>query len=62
MPFFLILMINLKLEDIKLIYKSADNNTKGYIIEFNDGKKIHLTKRRTIIALLKQLVIAIELN
>lgn len=45
-------MINLKLEDIKLIYKSADNNTKGYIIEFNDGKKIHLTKRRTIIALL----------
>lgn len=42
----------LKLEDIKQIYRSNDENARGYFIEFNDGKKIHLTKRRTIIALL----------
>jgi hypothetical protein len=41
----------LKIEDIKRIYKNTDE-LKGYYIEFNDGKKIHLTKRRTIIALL----------
>lgn len=42
----------LKLTDIKNIYKSKDANLKGYFIEFLNGKKIHLTKRRTIIALL----------
>ena len=41
----------LHLENIKAIYKNSDT-LKGYYIEFNDGKKIHLTKRRTIIALL----------
>jgi len=41
----------LKLEDIKKIYKNSDD-LKGYYIEFKDGNKIHLTKRRTIIALL----------
>ncbi|MCB9298824.1 MAG: hypothetical protein H6559_37745 [Lewinellaceae bacterium] len=42
----------LKIEDVKKIYKSNDKKIKGYFIEFNDGRKIHLTKRRTIIALL----------
>jgi len=41
----------LKIEEIKKIYK-ANDGLKGYYIEFNDGRKIHLTKRRTIIALL----------
>lgn len=41
----------LKLEYIKEIYKSKDKNG-GYYIEFQDGNKVHLTKRRTIIALL----------
>lgn len=41
----------LKIENIKRIYKNSDV-LKGYYIEFNDNKKIHLTKRRTIIALL----------
>ncbi|MCO6492764.1 MAG: hypothetical protein J5I98_30375 [Phaeodactylibacter sp.] len=42
----------LEIEDVKKIYKSNDKKIKGYFIEFNDGRKIHLTKRRTIIALL----------
>jgi hypothetical protein len=42
----------LKLTDIKEIYQSKDNEINGYFIEFNDGRKIHITKRRTIIALL----------
>lgn len=42
----------LKLEDIKLIYKIKGTGLSGYFIEFNDGRKIHLTKKRTIIALL----------
>ena len=41
----------LKIKNIKKIYKNKDE-LKGYYIEFNDGKKIHLTKRRTIISLL----------
>ncbi len=41
----------LKVENIKKIYKNTDA-LKGYFIEFNDGTKIHLTKRRTIIVLL----------
>jgi len=41
----------LKLEYIKEIYQSKDA-LGGYYIEFQDGNKIHLTKRRTIIALL----------
>lgn len=41
----------LKIENIKNIYKNTDN-LKGYYIEFDDGRKIHVTKRRTIIALL----------
>lgn len=41
----------LKLENIKRIYKNR-NELRGYHIEFEDGNKIHLTKRRTIIALL----------
>lgn len=41
----------LKLKDIKIIYKNKDD-LKGYFIEFKSGKKIHITKRRTIIALL----------
>ena len=31
----------LHLENIKAIYKNSDK-LKGYYIEFNDGKKIHL--------------------
>lgn len=42
----------MKIEDIKKVYKSNDEKIRGYFIEFNDGRKIHLTKRRTIIALL----------
>ena len=42
----------LKLEDIEKIYKNTDDNLKGYYIKFNDGRKIHLSKKRTIIALL----------
>ncbi len=42
----------LKVEEIKRVYKSTDKEVRGYYIEFNDGQKIHLTKRRTIIALL----------
>jgi hypothetical protein len=42
----------LKLTDIKEIYKSKDKEINGYFIEFNDGRKIHITKRRAIIALL----------
>ena len=42
----------LKLTDIKEIYKSRDKVISGYFIEFIDGGKIHITKRRTIIALL----------
>lgn len=42
----------LTLENIFKIYANPDKNQKGYIIEFKDGRKIHLTKRRTIIALL----------
>lgn len=45
-------MLILKLENIKQIYKSTDNENRGYFIEFIDEKKIYLTKRRTIIALL----------
>ncbi len=41
----------LKLEKIKAIYKNTTSSS-GYYIEFLDGRKIHLTKRRTIIALL----------
>ncbi|MDI9364298.1 MAG: HNH endonuclease signature motif containing protein [Flavobacterium sp.] len=41
-----------KLDDIKLIYKITENGHSGYFIEFKDGRKIHLTKKRTIIALL----------
>lgn len=41
----------LKLEYIREIYKSKDASG-GYYIDFQDGNKIHLTKRRTIIALL----------
>jgi len=41
----------LRIEEIKKIYKNS-NELKGYYIEFNDDRKIHLTKRRTIIALL----------
>lgn len=41
----------LKLEEILKIYKNTDK-LKGYYIEFKDGRKIHLTKRRTIITLL----------
>lgn len=41
-----------KIEDIKAIYKSAEKGENGYYIEFNDGRKINITKRRTIIALL----------
>jgi hypothetical protein len=42
----------MQLTEIKEIYKSKDKGTSGYLIEFNDNKKIHLTKKRTIIALL----------
>lgn len=42
----------LLLENIQKIGFSNDLSLKGFFIEFNDGKKIHLTKRRTIIALL----------
>jgi hypothetical protein len=42
----------LKLTDIKGIYKSNEEESNGYFIEFKDGRKIHITKRRTIIALL----------
>lgn len=42
----------LKLTDIKEIYQSKEKDISGYFIEFLDGKKIHITKRRTIIALL----------
>lgn len=41
----------LRLKNIKKIYKNTDE-LRGYYIEFMDGRKIHLTKRRTIIALL----------
>ena len=41
----------LKLKDIKEVYKSTDEQG-GYYIEFLDGRKIHITKRRTIITLL----------
>ena len=43
--------MKLKLSQIKEIYKS-EGEIGGYTIEFLDGKKIHITKRRTIIALL----------
>lgn len=42
----------LLIENILGIYPSVDKNLRGFIIEFKDGRKIHLTKRRTIIALL----------
>lgn len=42
----------MKLTEIKEIYKSKDKESNGYFIEFNDNKKIHITKKRTIIALL----------
>lgn len=45
-------MSKLTLKEIKKIYSNPDKVEKGFIIEFNDGKKIYLTKRRTIIALL----------
>ena len=43
--------MELKLSEIKAIYKSTEE-IGGYYVEFEDGKKIHLTKRRTIITLL----------
>ena len=45
------LLYMLFIENVKSIYKN-NNELKGYYIEFEDGRKIHLTKRRTIIALL----------
>lgn len=42
----------LEITEIKEIYKSKENGISGYFIEFNDGRKIHITKRRTIISLL----------
>lgn len=41
----------IQIETITKIYKSSDS-LKGYYIEFEDGNKIHITKKRTIIALL----------
>lgn len=41
----------LQIREIKSIYKNKDE-LKGYYIEFNSGMKIHISKRRTIIALL----------
>lgn len=43
--------MELKLSEIKQVYKNK-GEIGGYFIEFSDGRKIHLTKRRTIIALL----------
>lgn len=40
------------LDNIQSIYKSKEANKNGYFIGFEDGRRIHLTKRRTIIALL----------
>ena len=39
-----------KIEDIEKIIKAPDNH--GFLIVFNDGREIHVTKRRTIPALL----------
>lgn len=44
--------MELLLKNILKIYKNTLTEDKGYYIEFNDGRKIHLVKRRTIIALL----------
>ncbi len=41
----------LEIKDIVRIYKNNDE-LKGYYIEFDKNRKIHITKRRTIIALL----------
>lgn len=45
-------MAKLILENIKKIYLNLDKDTPGYILEFQDGKKIYFSKKRTIIALL----------
>ena len=42
----------LRIEDISRIYKAGAGDTPGYYIEFIDGRRIHLTKKRTIPSLL----------